>query len=166
VPGAYRVVDEPPISRSVAFAMGLLFDAGGEVLYLNDVAVARTLGRRLGDDLHPLAYAELLAEFYSVPDIDRPVVEAAAPSRSSRAGWLVDDVAAAVERFPWVDPSLFIPPVVRRSSTDVTVEFISCHQRPHSMPAAVDVLQWMVAGGPGRDPSWYRNHLAMNVEMP
>jgi hypothetical protein len=162
----YRVVEDTLIHGAPMLMHGLLFDRDGQVWHLNDLEVLRRLGRGLGDGVEPVAYAEVLAEFLSGRDPEGPVVTASAPGRTSRAGWLVDDVAAMVELFPWVDPGLFTPPVVRRSGDEVAVEFVSCHQLVATVPAAADVLAWTVTGGPGRDPSWLRKYLAMDVEMP
>jgi hypothetical protein len=165
VRAALRVVERVPSPGQPARTVGFVFDRAGGLLHLNDVAAVRALGRRLGTDLDPLAYAEILAEFYSVPEIDRPVVTAWAPGPSGRAGWLVRDVAAAAAKIPWVDPALLTPPVVRPSGDGIAVEFVSWHQT-FGIPLSVDVLHWTVNDGRGQEPSWSRRYLALGVEMP
>jgi hypothetical protein len=165
VQAALRVVELVPSPGAPARTVGFVFDRAGGLLHLNNVAAVRALGRRLGADLDPLAYAEILAEFYSVPEIDRPVVTAWAPGLSGRAGWLVRDVPAAAAKIPWVDPALLTPPVVRPSGDAVMVEFTSWHQTV-GIPVAVDVLHWTVGGRPGREPSWMREYVGTQIEMP
>jgi hypothetical protein len=165
VRAALRVVEDLAIPGSPARVCGLVYAEAPDPVHLNDVAAMHAFGRRMGDDLDPLAYAEILAEFYSVPEIDRPVVTAWAPGRTSRAGWLVRDVESAAARIPWVDPALLAPPVIDPSGDAVTVEFVSWHKTTGD-PVAIDVLHWTVAGGHGREPSWSRKYLAVSVEMP
>jgi hypothetical protein len=144
--------------------VGFVFEQTGHLIHLNDVAVARDLGRRLGNELDPVAYAEILAEFYSGEDIEEPVVTAWAPGPRGRAGHLVRHVAEAAD-IPWVDATLLREPVVGRSDAGVTVEFVSWHQTP-GIPVAIDILEWSVSGGPDRDTDWKRRYLARQVEMP
>jgi hypothetical protein len=59
VDSAVRVVADGNM-KGFVITYGLLFECGGEVRYLNDVVTMRELGRRLGADLDPLVYAELL----------------------------------------------------------------------------------------------------------
>jgi Transposase len=54
----------------------------------------RELGRRLGDDPDPLAYAELLGELYPGPQIDEPTVMPTPPPRLDT--WIAKTVQAAV----------------------------------------------------------------------
>jgi hypothetical protein len=162
---ALRVTEDPPIPAGLASTYGLLRERGGDVSCLNEVRFVRDLGRRIGQDLDPLAYAEILAEFYSSPDIDGPIVRATAPSRSSRAGWLVGPTLA-IEEYEWIDRALLKPPVVERVGTTLTIDFTSIHHRGHSMPPAVDVLRWLVTAERGREPTWSRTYLAQELEMP
>jgi hypothetical protein len=73
VAAAIRVVADGGMTSS-AVTHGLIFEHGGPVRYLNDFAAMRSLGARVGPDLDPLAYAEVLAELYSGPKIDPPLV--------------------------------------------------------------------------------------------
>jgi hypothetical protein len=165
VRAALRVVENVPSPGQPARMIGFLFDRSGELCHLNDVVAVRRLGQRLDRDLDPVAYAEILAEFYSGEHIEGPVVTAWAPGPSGRPGWLVRDVAAAAAEIPWVDANLLAAPTVRRSDDGVTVEFVSWHQIG-GLSIGIDVLRWTVSGGPGRDAVWERRYLAMQVEMP
>jgi hypothetical protein len=166
VQAAFRVVEGVPSPGQPARTVGLVFERGGGLLHLNDVAVVRALGRRLGHTLDPLAYAEILAEFHSDIETDRPVVTAWAPGLTSRAGWLVTDPEVMATKFPWVDRALFAPPEVHRSGDELTIDFVSCHQAVGWMPPAVSVVRWAVIGAPDRDPLWTPAYLGKRIEMP
>jgi hypothetical protein len=163
VSSAVRIVEDPMILGSPVFVHGLLVDGQDQVWHANNPAALRRLGQLLGPDLPAPAYAELLAEFLSGRDIDAAVVIAPAPGRSGRAGWLADgpDLAA---RFPGLDPALLTPPALHQDGPDLTLEFVSVHQVPGTIPPAVDVLAWNVYCGPGRDATWTRKYLAMQIE--
>jgi hypothetical protein len=148
-----------------AITYGLLF-TGGEVLFLNDLATMRGLGRRLGADLDPLAYAELLAELYSGPHIDEPMVLPFAATGAHRAGVLVRDPSEFATEYDWVDHTAVFAPMVRAAAGGVELEFCSVHYFLTETKSAVDVLQWTVVGGAGRPASWSRRYLAEGVERP
>lgn len=159
-----RVIADGDIDNFV-FTYGLLFDRGGRTLFLNDVATIRELGRRLGADLDPLAYAQLLAELYSGPAGDRPAVLPSAATEAHRAGVLVRDLDEFATEYPWVDPALLTLPAVQRTdSGDVTLRFCSVRYFLTETSGAVDVLQWTVVGGGGRPASWSRQYLAEGLE--
>nr|MDT0659349.1 hypothetical protein [Micromonospora sp. DSM 115978] len=166
VADAVRVVlSAPMIDHAPAPTYGLIVSTEGEVLLVNEVAAAREMGRRLGEDLDPLAYAELLAEFYSVPDIEGPVVDAIAVSEFTKSGWLVREVDQIIAKFPFLDPTSLRPPAVRRSGREVEVTFQSCHYH-QAFRGSVDVLRWSVTGGPGADVRWLREYLVKSVSRP
>jgi hypothetical protein len=162
---AVRVVLSSPIDHVPAPTYGLIVPTEGEVLLVNDVATARELGRRLGKDLDPLAYAELLAEFYSVPDIEGPIVEAIAVSEFTQSGWLIENVDQILAKFPFLDPTPLQAPVVHRSGEAVEVIFQSCHYH-QAFRGSVDVLKWIVTGGPGEEVGWLRDYVAKCVSRP
>ncbi|GAB3813967.1 hypothetical protein [Micromonospora zhanjiangensis] len=145
---------------------GFLFGRNGEEWFLNDVEVIRELGRRLGDDLDPIDYAELLAAFYSAGDIDRPVVEPLSVHEGMPAGELVTDVDAFAERYPYADPSLVAPPRVENSNGETSVKFFSYHQFFCEYGSTVDVLKWTVTGGGGRPVEWSREYVAKRLTRP
>ncbi|MFC0531055.1 hypothetical protein [Phytohabitans kaempferiae] len=146
-----------------AITYGLLF-TGDEALFLNDPATIRDLGRRLGADLDPLAYAEVLAELYSGQRVDGPTVLPFSATGAHRAGVLVRDKAQFAAEYEWVDPTLVSAPVVRASAGGVELEFSSVHYFLTETKSAVDVLQWTVVGGGGRPASWSRRYVAERVE--
>lgn len=164
VDAAVRVVADM-LMDNFAITYGLLF-AGDQDLFLNDTATIRELGRRLGADLEPLAYAELLAELYSGEQIDRPTVLPFAATGGHRAGVLVRDPGEFAAQYEWVDPSLASAPVVRPAAGGVELSFCSAHYFLTETKSAVDVLQWTVVGGGGRPASWSRRYLARGVERP
>jgi hypothetical protein len=158
-----RVVADGYVDNFV-FTYGLLFERAGRTLFLNDMATMRELGRRLGDDLDPLAYAELLAELYSGRAGDQPTVLPSAATESHRPGVLVRDLDEVAAEYPWVDPALLSAPAVQRSDSGVTLEFCSMRYFLTETSGAVDVLQWTVLGGAGRPASWSRRYVAERLE--
>jgi hypothetical protein len=165
VDAAVRVVAARFLMDNWAITYGLLF-AGDQDLFLNDAATIRELGRRLGADLEPLAYAEVLAELYSGEHIDRPTVLPFAATERHRAGVLVRDPGEFAAEYHWVDPALVSAPVVRAADGGVEMVFCSAHYFLLEVKSAVDVLQWTVVGGGGRPASWSRRYLAQGVERP
>jgi hypothetical protein len=145
---------------------GFLFGRDGGEWFLNDGEVVRELGRRLGDDLDPVGYAEVLGEFYSAGDIDRKVVEPVSITPWTPAGELVTDVAAFTERYPYADPGLVAPPKVRASDGEVSIDFYSYRHHLSDYNAAVDVLKWTVVGGGGRPASWSRTYVMERLTEP
>lgn len=164
VDAAVRVVADR-FMDNFAITYGLLF-VGDEVLFLNEPATIRELGRRLGADVDPIAYAELLAELYSGPHIDEQTVLPFAATGQHRAGGLVRDAAQFAAEYEWVDPALVAAPVVRAVASGVELEFCSVRYFLTETKSAVDVLQWTVVGGGGRPASWSRRYLAERVERP
>jgi hypothetical protein len=160
---AVRVVADGDIDNFV-FTYGLLFERGGRTLFLNDVATMRELGRRLGADLDPLAYAQLLAELYSGRASDRPTVLPAATTEAHRAGVLVRDLDELAAQYPWVDTAPLAVPAVQRTDSGVRLEFCSVRYFLTETSGAVDVLQWTVLGGGGQPASWSRRYLAEGLE--
>jgi hypothetical protein len=163
VEDAVRVVADGG-AKNFVFTYGLVFDNSGAVLFLNDVATMRELGRRLGDGVDPLGYAELLGELYSGRGIEGPVVLASGANEFFRAGGLIQDVGAFVADYPFVDTALLSGPAVRQTDDHVAVEFCSHHYYLTETTGAVDILKWTVCGGGGRDASWSRAYVAERLE--
>jgi hypothetical protein len=146
---------------------GFVFPAdGGDAIFLNDVATMSGLGRRVGVDLDPIAYAELLAVLYSGRTIDGPVVYPFSATEFWPSGVLVGDPDAFAGEFPFLDRSLVAGPVVRDEPHGVTIEFFSCRYYLLEVSSAVDVLRWQVTGGRGRPATWSRQYVAERVERP
>ncbi len=160
---ALRVVADGHMNN-YAITYGLVYDRAGHELFLNDPDVMWGLGRRLGDDLDPLAYAEVLSELYSGTKIADSPVLAFGASGLHRAGELVLDVAEFAQRYPFVDPSLVAPPQVRPAGPGVVLDFQSCHYYLSGDTSAVDILQWTVIGGGGREVTWSRDYVAQRVQ--
>jgi hypothetical protein len=150
--------------KNFVIAYGLLFERGGEVRYLNDVVTMRELGRRLGADLDPLAYAELLGELYSGPPCDEPTVMPFSATELHRSGGLIHDVDAFVAEYPFVARALVSAPVVHRTAGEATVEFWSYRYYLTETSGAVDILQWTVVGGGNRETTWARRYVARRLE--
>ncbi|MDG4831669.1 hypothetical protein O7627_20520 [Solwaraspora sp. WMMD1047] len=165
VADAVRVVLSSYSECVPAPTYGLIVPTEGEVVPINSTAAAHELGRRLGESLDPLAYAELLAEFYSVPDIEGPVVDAVAVSEFTKSGWLVRDVDQILAEFPFLDPATLYPPAVRQSADRVEMSFTSCHYHQAFLGSA-DVLEWTVSGSPDGDVRWQRGYAARCVSRP
>jgi hypothetical protein len=167
---AVRVIAREGIGDTVVWTYGLIFERHHQsenTLFLNDVTGLWTLlGRWLGVGLDPLAFAELVAEFYSGPDIAGPVVAAPAVSTSTTAGGLIRDVSAFVSDHPSVDPALIAAPTVREQDGAVEMEFCSYHRYPSGSTTAVDVLSWRVVGAAGKDVTWMREYVARRLEHP
>ncbi|MEH1013635.1 hypothetical protein V6U90_11045 [Micromonospora sp. CPCC 206060] len=142
------------------FSYGLIFPTGGDELFLNDVATMRDLGGRLGVDLDPLAYAELLAEFYSDGDVSGPRVLASSATELHRAGELVRDPLVTADRYPALDPALLTAPTVDATGDRTMLRFDSCHYLITEAGGALDVLRWDVQGGGGEPAVWSRRYLA------
>lgn len=164
VDAAVRIVADR-FMDNFAITYGLLL-AGDQDLFLNDPATVRELGRRLGADVEPLAYAEVLAELYSGQQIDGPTVLPFSATGGHRAGVLVRDPAQFAAEYEWVDPALVSAPAIRAGGGGVELEFCSAHYFLTETKSAVDVLQWTVVGGGGRPASWARRYLARGVERP
>lgn len=162
---AVRVTAESG-ADSMATNYGFLFGWDGDEWFLNNVATMRELGRRLGNDLDPIDFAELLAEFYSAGDIDGPVVRPVSVTPMAPAGVLIRDVAAFTDRYPFVDPDLVAPPTVGTSDGGVSIEFFSYHHFTSGYSGAVDVMRWTVTGGGGRPASWSREYMAERLMRP
>jgi hypothetical protein len=155
VEAAVRVVGDAGFDDGDVVVHGVLLTPDGTLL-LNDVATMRELGRRLGGDLDPLAYAELLAELYSGPRLDEDRVVPFAPSEAHRAGELVRDPG----QLRWVDHALLSPPAVRTRPDGIELTFCSLRAWFLTLTPVVDVLHWTVTGGRDRPASWSRRTLA------
>ncbi|GAB3161181.1 hypothetical protein GCM10027290_68030 [Micromonospora sonneratiae] len=151
---------------SMARTYGLLFGRSGEEFLLNDVQTVRTLGGRLGDDLDPVAYAEVLAELYSGRDIEGPIVTPVSVSEWARPGELVRDVADVVAKYPFVAPELVAPPAVEVVDDEVRLAFHSCHYRRGGSGGGLDILHWTVTGGGGRPAAWSRRYVVEDLQRP
>jgi len=170
---ALRVIADAGIEDVPLETYGVILERDGgltgadRTLFLNDVTDLWTvLGRWLGR-LDPLAFAELVAEFHSGPDITGPVVVAPAVSELVTAGSLIRDVDAFVADHPSVDPALVCGPMVRERDGAVEVEFCSYHRYLSGWTSAVDVLRWRVARAPGKAvATWTREYVARGIEQP
>jgi hypothetical protein len=154
-----------PVEDVMLETYGMLLRRDESVLCVNDLAAMRDLGRRLVDGLNPMAYAELLGEFYSGPKIDGPVVSAPTVSELARSGWFIDDVANAVATHPQLGAIALEPPQLSRAGGRVEFGFDSCHHYldHFGLGAAIDVLRWKVTVDESREVSWRREYVAKRV---
>jgi hypothetical protein len=157
---AVRIIRSTPIEDVMLESYGLVLNHDGSVLYVNDLAAMRDLGRRVGGDLNPLAYAELLAEFYSGPKIDGPIVSAPTVSERTPSGWLVHDVAGTVADHPQLAPVELRPP---RVTDELSFDFCHYYFSPVGIGAAIGVRRWIVSDDEGEGLSWRRECLAGRV---
>jgi hypothetical protein len=163
VAGAVRIVADSGMNN-FAITYGLVFEHAGPVWYLNDVDTMRALGGRVGPDLEPMAYAELLAELYSGRRIDGPVVSPYAATPLHQAGELVRDVGPFLSRYSFVDPSLVDRPTLRPDGDRIQLDFFSCHYYLLEVSAALDIIEWTVAAGGGHDATWTRRYVVERLE--
>lgn len=142
---------------------GLLCPTDGDALFLNDVEVMRRLGRRLGDDLDPVAYAELLAELhYPREQRDKPVVVPSSPGR------LIRDPRAFLDRYPFVDPALPRAPEAGddgRGGTVITFQSFLRYLRVE-VGTAIDVYGFTVTAPRGGPATWSVADLALRIDVP
>ena len=162
---AVRVVADGYV-ENCAITYGFVFERGGRVLYLNDRATMRDLGRRVGDDLEPLAYAELVAELYSGSQIDGPTVIPFAATEAHPAGALIWDVDEFLAEYPFVAAALVWTPTVHSAQKQTTVEFCSYHYYITETVGALDILKWTIVGGHGNEVAWSRRYVAQRLERP
>jgi hypothetical protein len=162
VAAAVRIVASSLANTLVTY--GLVFEQTGAVGFLNDVATMRALGGRVGADLDPLAYAELLAELYSGRHIDGPVVSPSNATPLHPAGELIDDVGEFLIRYPFARPSLVETPTVWWDRDRIHLRFCSGHAELVGGRIALDILQWTVTAGAGQDATWNRQYVVEQLE--
>jgi hypothetical protein len=142
---------------------GLLIPDDGDALFLNDVATMRQLGRRLGDDLDPVAYAELLAELhYSRGQREEPVVVPSIPGR------LIRDPRAFLDRYPFMDPALPRAPEVSddgRGGMVITFQSFIRYLRVE-IGSAIDVYGFTVTAPRGAPATWSVHDDALRIDVP
>jgi hypothetical protein len=165
VDDAVRVIADGFMDNYV-ITYGLVFGRDGAVLVLNDVATMRELGRRLGEGLDPMAYAELLGELYSGRQIDGPVVLPFSATASFRSGWLIREVEAFLREYPFVDAALVSAPRVSQAGGVRRVEFCSHNYYLLEFGAAIDIYRWVVTAPVGQPASWSREPVAERLTLP
>lgn len=163
VEAAFRVVVDGMMDNFVVTYALLVPTGGGPALLLNDLAVLRELPGRLGAPVDPLAYAELLAELCSGPDLDTSVVYPMAATAKYRAGWLIRDVAALRDRYPEVDPALVAPPVV--GGDPPAVEFFSHNYVVHHAVSGLGIYRWRVVLPPAGPARWDRQSVVRDLPV-
>ncbi len=124
--------------RHAVVCYGVLLARDGTPYLLNDVDTMRTFGRYLGQGLHPVAFAQVLAALHGGQPGDRPV---AYPSTTG-------------------DLSLDPPPAQRREGTVLVIEFRSTIRQmdPDDGPV-VETLAWRVEAAPDQPARWERQVL-------
>ncbi|MEU5565984.1 hypothetical protein [Micromonospora musae] len=146
---------------------GLLLPRQGAPLHLNRPEVMAALGRRVGDELSPLAYAELFGELYSAWKIDGPVVRPFAAKQTVRAGWLVREADHFARVMVVPDAPPVAPPAFEQGTGgEWTLTFSSHNYYLLEVDTAVDVFAWTVTGGLDRPATWERTILAKRVLLP
>lgn len=163
---AVRAVEDQAYITNTSVTHGFVFVQGSDdVLYLNDVATMRDLGGRVGQNLDPIAYAELLAELYSGPSIDGPSVRPTSITPEHPAGELVRNVKHFHHTYAFVDSALLAEPTVQMVGARLLLEFVSGHYYLTDF-RAMDLLRWRVTCGGGRPASWEREYVARRLESP
>ncbi|MEV4812319.1 hypothetical protein [Micromonospora avicenniae] len=146
---------------------GLLLPLEGEPLHLNRPEVMAALGRRVGDGLSPLAYAELFGELYSGWKIDGPVVRPFSATQTVPAGWLVREADHFARVMVAPDAPPVAPPAFEQGTGgEWTLTFFTHNYYLLEIDTAVDVYAWTVTGGPDRPANWERKTLAKRVLLP
>ncbi|MEU1751843.1 hypothetical protein ABZ436_04150 [Micromonospora matsumotoense] len=162
-----EVIEVVGTNGAMTTTFGLLFPHSGDSLVLNSPATMAALGRRVGVDLDPVAYAELLAVLYSGATIDGPLGYAFSATPSFPAGWLVREADHFTAVLSVPDAPAVTPPTFGRAADgDWTLRFFSHNYYLLEIRSAVDVHRWTVTGGPGRAASWDRETIAARVARP
>jgi hypothetical protein len=139
---------------------GLLVEDGATVHPLNDPAALSRLGARVGRDLSPLAYAELLAEFHTSDAEPRPARLIQHP------GELIRDVDAFRAAEPGAAAVPLNPPRVGRTARGRMLHFYSYCRAATDRVSAIDIAQWAVVLEDGCPANWERHLTAPRVERP
>ncbi|WP_430787299.1 hypothetical protein [Actinoplanes sp. G11-F43] len=160
-PAEWWIADMPGVREAVRIrrdtwsynhnqVYGVLFTDDG-MLLLNDRATIDALGRRLGDDVDPFAYAEVVAEFWSVDSLDVAVATACAADFPWRSGEL------------FIDSGVYPDPVCDTEGDGLLLEFYSGRGFiPRTAAAGYHVYHWRITATPGSPPTWHRTHLGFD----
>ncbi|HEY7225067.1 MAG TPA: hypothetical protein VH561_15955 [Micromonosporaceae bacterium] len=160
---AIRAVEDEPTVSNMSVTHGLVVTRDGQVLYLNQVATMRALGARVGVDLDPIAYAEVLAELYSASLGDGEKAFPTSATPEFRSGELIDDVARFHATYDFVDPGLVAPPRTQRAGNGIVLDFFSCHYFVTPL-RTIDIIRWSVTCKPGEPAVWQRDYVVKRLE--
>lgn len=137
-----------------------------EAVLLNEGQAMRELGRLVGRDIDPMAYAEVLAELYSGADVDFPVVAALSAPSQEQAGWLITDVPALLAQYPFIPADALGEPRVSVAGDVMTMRFWSHDYVLLEYESAINVREWHVVIRPDRPAEWTRTTTAESLTVP
>ncbi|MBO4162457.1 MULTISPECIES: hypothetical protein [Micromonospora] len=162
-----EVIEVVGTNGAVTTTVGLLFPRAGAGLVLNSPATMAALGRRVGVDLDPVAYAELLAVLYSGATLDGRFGYAFSATPGFPPGWLIRDPDHFRTAFPVPSaPPVGPPTFAGRADGSWTLRFWSHdYHLLEALAAAVDVHEWEVTGGPAGPASWSRRTVGTRLPL-
>lgn len=124
---------------------GFLMLTDGTCVYVNDQDALAALGRRLGADLDPLAYAELLVQFHPYSSAHRSVL---------------------TEPIDGIDGVQVAPPELRQTPEGMTLRFTSSVQyRPPLSAPLLDLMAWTVTIPHGEPARWDSHPIAEGLRI-
>jgi len=131
---------------------GILLLADGGSIHLNDAGAVAELGRRVGRDLAPEAFAEILVQWHPP---------------SAAAQFLLRDPGHARRAFDRPDLPEFAGPVFGQTGDRFTGTFHSARQHAGAVGGALvlDVLAWTVTVPAGAPASWDRRPVLEGVPL-
>ncbi|GAA1790847.1 hypothetical protein GCM10009682_11070 [Luedemannella flava] len=157
VAGAARVYSPSPDDMpNFDLTYGFVVLAEGGVRYLNRVDDMADLGRLVAAGLDPLAYAEVLAELYTSPDISGPLVIPISFPGAGRSGFLLRDPEPFLANHPGVDPAAVTAPVVQRAGDAVDLRFTAYEYQTAELTTLVNVWTWHVRATAAAPATWER----------
>jgi hypothetical protein len=148
---------------------GFLRLTGGRVCFLNSVADMADLGRALPGGpgvIDPLAYAEVLSELYTHPDISGPVVYPFSAPFAQQSGFLVRDPAAFLDAHPGVDAPAVAAPAVSRVGDAVDLRFSAYSYVLLEYGVGVSVFSWWVRATAAAPATWERTTVVDLLPLP
>jgi hypothetical protein len=131
----------------------ILLDGAGRSYHLNDAATAANLGRRVGADLDPVAYAEILLAYHPFSVARRDLVTS--PDHlTTRLGIVAGPEVAAPDH--------------RATPAGAALTFYSTavYAPMLGAPLRCDVHHWQVALPAGAPATWTRHLLAIHLAVP
>ena len=165
---ALRVYAEGELPNS-DLTFGFLRLADGRECFLNSVADMADLGRALPGGIpaiDPLAYAEVLSELYTHPDISGPVVYPLSAHFAERSGFLVRDPAAFLDAHPGADVPAVAAPAVSRAGDAVDLRFSAYSYLLLEYGVGVSVFSWWVRATAAAPATWERTTLVDSLRLP
>ena len=129
---------------------GFLLPANGAEIYLNDSEQLAELGRRVPDQLDPIAYAELVVSFHTY---------------SSAVRRVITDPVTLYERYDPEDlPPVQLPRLDRGDGTIVLTFAVSIEYRRPIVGELLDLSAWTVTIPGSRPARWESELIAERIQ--